>query len=288
VNWVFSVTSENWEIVKGKNIWAVSRKSICDKVKKHDTLIFYVKKTGSFKGIFRVASDWYETKEIIWTDELQEGRVIAPYQIKIEPFLLGDANFIRLEDQLTFVEKKRKPQIYLMGTPANFGKPLSESDYQIILSEMKKAGPPAPPPALSHEELKILLCDLGETFGFSSTKEVPLHEINPKVPESQRYRTIDVVWRFYGVCIPIEVQAHGSVDSLLQRLRLAEATSSNMIVVGSEKDIEDVTSYAEYESKSFRDKIAYIQQKELEKIKDHIRPLKDLRKNLKITRLFTR
>lgn len=52
--WVFSTTSDSFEIVKTKNIWAVGdgkggKKSV-NEVKPDDLVIFYVIKTGSFKA----------------------------------------------------------------------------------------------------------------------------------------------------------------------------------------------------------------------------------------------
>ena len=54
--WLWSCTQENWEVLKKNLIWATYDKKVTTMVKKGDVLIFYVKGTLSFKGIFEVAN----------------------------------------------------------------------------------------------------------------------------------------------------------------------------------------------------------------------------------------
>lgn len=123
--WLWSSTKESWEIVKNRRIWATYNRKICNIIKKGSIFIFYVKGTKSFKGIFQALGDWYETDEKIWADEIKEDKKKYPYQIDIQPLILGEANYTNLVPKLKFVERKRVPDIYLYlkgvhGAPVNF------------------------------------------------------------------------------------------------------------------------------------------------------------------------
>jgi predicted RNA-binding protein len=226
--WLWPVTKENWETLKTKKVWATYNRNITTQVKKGDILIFYVKGTMYFKGIFQVISDWYETKELIWSDEVKEKKKRYPYQIDLQLIQLGEANYKDLIPRLKFVEKKYAPQVYIYGTgggPVNFRKPIEESDYEIILTEMKKK--PAPPVSEStsvpsippsetlktHSELITMLVELGEMFGKCAEREY--------LAGPYRY---DAVWKRVKVGNPtkvFEVHDKGVLDSALAKLKHA-------------------------------------------------------------------
>jgi len=52
--WLWSVTKENWEILKNKRVWATYNRSICNIVKNGDMFIFYVKERCVLKAFFRL------------------------------------------------------------------------------------------------------------------------------------------------------------------------------------------------------------------------------------------
>lgn len=249
--WVWSVTRENWEIVKHLNVWAAKSRSIINKLKKGDIIIFYVKGTNTFRGIFKTTSDWYETQKIIWSDEIKEKGIIYPHQIMVEPIILGEAYFPRLVPRLNFIEKKwPKPQSYIMGSPtgpANFGRPIEERDYKIILEELRKKPTPfapkpvraptptpivrvVPTPAITHSEMIKILCELGELFR--------------KYPESEYFSgpyRYDVVWKRTRAGNPtkvFEVHHKGVLDSALAKLKHAYDiwNAGLFIIITEEKD----------------------------------------------------
>jgi len=78
--WIWSVNPDNWEIVKTKKVWAVGTKLRTTRVGKGDIIIFYVKGSGSFKGIFKVVSGWYDATESIWNDE--KGEILYDFHQK--------------------------------------------------------------------------------------------------------------------------------------------------------------------------------------------------------------
>lgn len=132
--WIWPVTEENWPTVKSKNVWAVSTLGKGSKVIKGDKIIFYVRGTQYFQGIYEVISEWYPSKEI-WHDG-KKG--ISDLDLKL--IQSGYANLHKLLPSLEFIERKKNIGLYLRGTPqgpANSGKPISEKDYKLILEELK-------------------------------------------------------------------------------------------------------------------------------------------------------
>ena len=86
--WVWSVTPDNWEIVKEKNIWASEiEQKIRERIKSGDKVIFYVKETGKFQGIFKFTGEWYDAPGTVWSDETDS--ILYPSQIKLSPVVIG-------------------------------------------------------------------------------------------------------------------------------------------------------------------------------------------------------
>jgi len=129
-----------------EGVWATHNKmeNIKRKGKKGDINIVYVKEPIKlFKGIFRAVSDWCLNNKILWKREIEANKKLFPHQIDWEPIQLGEANFNDLVPKLNFVENKNRPTRYIYlqggdGYPANHKKPIKESDFKIILEEMRK------------------------------------------------------------------------------------------------------------------------------------------------------
>jgi hypothetical protein len=139
---------------------------------------------------------------------------------------------------------------------------------------------PTLPVELTHSEMIRLLSDLGEIFGFEPYQNVKLGDIKENLDDELRNRTVDVLWRERYRMIPIEVQAHGSIDSLLNRLRIVEPKSSKMLIVATQQEFQRIKSYLEFESRSFKDKVAHISPEELSKVQTHVEFVKNLRKKI--------
>jgi len=272
--WLWSITKENWEILKNKRVWATYNKNVCNMVKNGDMFIFYVKGTMCFKGIFQAVSDWYETDEITWYDEVKENKVKYPYQIRLKPILLGEASYRDLIPELEFVEKKHAPQVYIFGTrggPVNFRKPLKESDYNLIYKEMQKKPTPIPtlvptptaptPPItpvieeeqLTHEKIEGILLELGNLLGFdtytankskeyegkklgdiSTLKDIPSFTY-PRILDI--VREVDVIWfkdDFPRYCFEVE-HTTGITKGLLRLFQIRELLSKFFIIAPSSR-----------------------------------------------------
>ena len=66
--WVWATDENSWEIIKNKNIWASRRAGISDQIHSKDKVIFYVKKTHEFKGIYEFVDEWYDSDNIAWAE----------------------------------------------------------------------------------------------------------------------------------------------------------------------------------------------------------------------------
>jgi len=135
---MWPTTPENWPAVKENSVWAVAVKGKGDRVVKGDRIIFYVNKTRYFQGIFEITSDWHEPT-IVWPDTSRSQTSAS--EIDLRPIQLGYASLRKLADKLEFIESKKNIGLYLRGTPqgpANFAKPISEKDYQLILEELRQ------------------------------------------------------------------------------------------------------------------------------------------------------
>ena len=136
--WIWPTTPGSWQIVKSNNVWAVDTETKGRRVLPDDKIIFYVNGTGYFHGAYRVKNQWHKATTR-WPDKKHTGD--HAYEIDLEEIQLGFASFNQLLPSLKFVEKKSKASRgpYLRGTvmgPANFGKPISEEDYRLILNEL--------------------------------------------------------------------------------------------------------------------------------------------------------
>ncbi len=144
--------------------------------------------------------------------------------------------------------------------------------------------PPLPVPTesteLTHSDMIRLMIDLGEVFGFESMEDVKLGDIIDGLSDELENRTLDVVWRERYRMIPIEVQAHGSIDSLLNRLEIVEPKSTKLIIVATHPEFQRIKSYLEFKTRSFKDKVVHISPEELSKVKDHVEFVKNLRKKV--------
>src|SRR5438132_10715700 len=105
-NWVFAISRQNWTIVKDHSVWATNYEHITHKVKPQDRLVLYVVGLKVFKGIFEAEGEFYKAKEPFWSDELKEGRVKYPYQIKVKELQTGNVPLEDVIERLSFIKMK--------------------------------------------------------------------------------------------------------------------------------------------------------------------------------------
>lgn len=234
--WLFSVTPENWEIARKRQIWAVRTENIAHKIKKGDFIVLYVTSIRSFCSILQVVEDWTLAEEAIWTDEIHEGKIKYPYQTKATIITGGLANAKELVAKLKFVENKQRWGVYFLGAPANLRRPIPESDYQLIHETMKLKPLPADVSTLikskpqakkaeakksrkdtsgvpKHNEIRDMILEIGKIEGKIAEVEYPIDNLR-----------LDVVWKTISSGNPkwaYEVQMAGNFYEALTKLKHA-------------------------------------------------------------------
>ncbi len=136
--WIFPVTAPHWEIVKARSIWAVRWERIRDKIKKNDILIFYL--VGSdppaIVGIYEVEGEWRRAEKPVWPEELEIREIKYPWQMSLNKISMGAMDVRKNLQELSFVENKAVWGVYLRGSPGNFGRPINQTDFELIYNEL--------------------------------------------------------------------------------------------------------------------------------------------------------
>jgi predicted RNA-binding protein len=241
-NWLYPVTEENWNVVKTKNKWGVAQEKRTKRVLQGDKIIFYVKGSGLFQGIYNVVSDWYKADDLIWEDELREGTIIYHYRLDLEPEIIGAAVLNELIPKLDFIKNKSMPSIYLQGHtlgPANHSQPISDSDVQKIKNHMseKLIKQIEVEHGSEHGEIIAKLEEIGSTLGFTPYSD----QEHTYVAKSS---VVDLVWETKIANVGIikyvfEVQSRGSKKSLITNLIQAinSPTVKKVIAVSDKKQL---------------------------------------------------
>ena len=139
-SWIWSVTPENWEIVKSKYVYGsrIPKERISSKVQSGDQVAFYVIGTNSFKGIFEFDGNWFDSPGKLWDDDLElDGSLRYSSRINLKPIQLGSVNVLDLYEKMElFIGKSHNSCNLLLrgnnGYPSNNSKSLLESDFEII------------------------------------------------------------------------------------------------------------------------------------------------------------
>ena len=142
--WIWSVTPENWEIVRSKNVWGsiLAKEKIGNKVQDGDQVAFYVTGTKSFKGIFEFAGGWSESKKELWAGDLQpDGSLKYVSCINLNPIKMGTVSISSLGEKIhLFIDKSPNIRNLILkgngGYPSNHGRSLLKADFEIIKNMM--------------------------------------------------------------------------------------------------------------------------------------------------------
>jgi len=139
-SWIWSVTPENWEIVKSKNVWGsrIPKERIGLKVLNGDQVAFYVIGSNCFKGIFEFVGKWYDSPGKTWDDDLEpDGSLRYKSQIKLTPIQLGSVNVHDLYEKMElFIGKPQNIRNLILqgggGYPSNNSRSLLKEDFETI------------------------------------------------------------------------------------------------------------------------------------------------------------
>lgn len=135
-SWLISINKQNFKTSQKIGKYGCRRQ--LNRIRLGDFLIFYIIRSWKIKAICKVESDWKKETTILWIDEKKSGRVLYPYRVKIEPIAIGEVKFKEIAEKLEFVKNRNFIELYLRRTPANFGKPIPQKDFELILEELKK------------------------------------------------------------------------------------------------------------------------------------------------------
>jgi predicted RNA-binding protein len=269
--WLFSVTPENWKIMRSNKIWAVRTKNIAEKVKRGDYVVLYVAHTKAFCSVIQIAGDWIQSVKPYWVDEIEENKVMYPFKANVNLIQEGLARISEMVPKVSFVTNKKNWGVYVQGTPANCRRPLPERDYQIIVDAMKSNPLPtdissifveAPkkvekrpaqkevkrqtsePP--KHNEIRDMIVEIGNLEGKIAEEEYPLDNLR-----------LDAVWKTIQSGIPkwaFEVQLGGNFYEALTKLKHAwDKWNSKPVLVTTDYYVTQAKSLLEGSFHEMRD-----------------------------------
>lgn len=288
--WIWSVTPENWEIVKKNKIWAVSNEVKTRRVSQGDFIVFYVKGTGSFKGIFKITSDWYDATEPVWEEE-KSNEIHYPFQCKLDLEKIGDSVFNELVPSLNFVENKSQPAMYLRAHsigPANYGRPINQQDYELIKKNMQElpTSVEKEEDSIQHEEVISKLEEIGLALGFEPfTDQEHTHVAKGSV--------VDLVWETKIANIGLlkyvfEIQSKGSKKSLITNLiqSINSPLVKKVIAVSDNKQLDVIKEQVlqmQALSESSKAMFVFLDVKHVNKIYDLLPELNNFKAKLQLS-----
>ncbi|RLI81303.1 EVE domain-containing protein [Archaeoglobales archaeon] len=145
--WLCITTSENWKVIKQKNIWGVPErhKNTIAKVKPGDKFLIYLKQERDKDKIVepRIAAAYEATSEVfkdssrIFKSPLGIGNESFPLRIKLKPIKIFEkpVDFKSLIPKLKFIKNKQKWTGHLMGKAM---RQIPEEDYNLIIKKVNK------------------------------------------------------------------------------------------------------------------------------------------------------
>ncbi len=138
--WLWTVDQENWPHVKRLKVWGVQKQRKTKEKNVGDYIIFYVKGTGYFQGIFKIISEWKDLENDLSDVEYLEQFQKFPFRCQLEEICFGFVNFKNIIHSLDCRKNVASmPNFILQNTSwgsANVGKPLSDHDFELIKKEM--------------------------------------------------------------------------------------------------------------------------------------------------------
>ena len=160
--YIWSVSAENWKLVKEKLLWASKREA--DRLNGRQIsgkFLFYVSKTntqpGGIRGIYQSGEEWSPVSirdTPVWTEEwaatqsrdaYQKWHLIFPARIGLQRVKSGffDVFDEKLASELSFIKDSKDPRMIALamkpggqGYPSNNGKPIPVADYDFIFNNM--------------------------------------------------------------------------------------------------------------------------------------------------------
>lgn len=138
--WLWTVNGENWPNIISAKVWGVKNQRKTVDAIVGDYIVFYVKRSGCFQGIFKIISEWKYRDDDLSDVEHIKMFLDYPYRCQLEEICLGKARFKDLIDSLDCKQNvPSMPQFILQNSSwgaANVGKPLSLHDFDLIKNDI--------------------------------------------------------------------------------------------------------------------------------------------------------
>jgi len=144
--WLCIGNSENWSIIKEKEVWGVSEhhRNTLGKVREGDFLVFYtiMEKSGDqliqpqIRGVYKSASKPFtENTKVFAAPGGKEERF--PFRVKVEPVYVPETPipFKKLIPELEFITNKKRWHTHLFGRAM---RKISKKDFDTIFSALKE------------------------------------------------------------------------------------------------------------------------------------------------------
>ncbi len=245
--WLWSVTEENWPNVKKYKSWGVGKKKNITTSNVGDHIVFYVKGTGSFQGIYEITSAWKDYESDL--SDVGQDLLYAKFPVRcsIKKIVEGDAVFNELLPKLDCTKRTpNTPQFTLMNNPsgaANWGQPLSQHDYDLIYNSLKEVLVDNELIIFDNSEHEVIIQQLesiADILGFTSYTEQEYTKV-------AKGSIVDVVWEtkianIGSIRYVFEVQSKGSKKSLIDNLinSINNPNVKKVIVVSDKEQLDDI------------------------------------------------
>mgnify|MGYP000265223358 FL=1 len=274
--WLVVGSVRNWQIAfEHGNIWGLkeTQRHLWDQLKEDDILLFYA--TSPVKGIigYGVVRTKFRQDQPLWPQELQKNRVIWPLRFEFDVIYCLPPD--KWESQ-KLTSKELFPR-------AGF-QPLRENTAKQLIALFEEPQYPArvhkPPkvaePALSHEELKKALIEIGKLQNFIAESEYPF--------DGGR---LDVVWRRVERSVPtyvFEIQLGGNIYQALAKLKHAyDLWNSHIFLIVSLNELNKITELLSGTFHEIRDKLKVIDCSKVQELLRRKKSYKNLEKELGIS-----
>lgn len=146
-SWIWPCSKGSYQIAQRDGIWAskAALEKIAARVRPGHLVTFYVREHRAFSGVYEFVGQWYPAPRTVWPGEAESGRILYPSQIRIKQIRDGraelDAMTSRLEIFLTNASGNAGHVLQSpSGYPGNHGRPIPDSDMQIISDSMRPVG----------------------------------------------------------------------------------------------------------------------------------------------------
>ncbi len=274
--WLVVGSVRNWQIAfEHGNIWGLkeTQRHLWNQLKEDDILLFYA--TSPVKGIigYGVVRTKFRQDQPLWPQELQKNRVIWPLRFEFDVIYCLPPD--KWESQ-KLTSKELFPRAGFQPLRENTAKQLialfEEPQYPARADKLSRVAEPA----LSHEELKKALVEIGKLQNFIAESEYQF--------DGGR---LDVVWRRVERSVPtyvFEIQLGGNIYQALAKLKHAyDLWNSHIFLIVSPNELNKITELLSGTFHEIRDKLKVIDCSKVQELLRRKKSYKNLEKELGIS-----